>query len=260
MPIQASTAVGVDAPITIGDHNTLVVDVAALMSAVNVRRLDSPINPAAGAPLLLDLRPKAAAFTFGTAPVTSAGYFRHPDGSPWSADSIQGLPMDRPAVGFTALNATTVNTLHGERLYLLPPHVALTVSKIEALIPTVIGVLSGGGFGYLDKVELLVVKIAADGAETQLGPTASEATSVSSNSSYRQDHRWISAGLGGTFAVEATERLGIRVKWYGHHGTGGANTCQLFPLANFNADAFYSSADSPGVWHEAPVRFAVYLA
>lgn len=252
MITQTSTAAVTGTNIPAGDHNSLVTDVAALIAAANSHRLDSPIIAVAGAPLVLDLRAKASAFTFGTAPVTSAGYFRHPDGSPWAGDAIQGDPMDLAVTNFSYSSATAPNTLIGQALYLLPAHGALTVSKVEALIPCA-GTAGGGGSPTLDKVELVVVKIDAAGVETQLGSVGANSTAAAiSTSGYNLITRFVSADLGASYAVAATERLGVRIKWYGHEPGGGSHT--IFPLADF----VITGVIVP--WATKPVRFAFYVA
>lgn len=220
--------------------------------ATDARRLTTPVTPISGGPLILDLRAKAAAFTFGTAPVTSVGYFRHPDGSPWSADSIQGDPMDRTVTRIGYSSVTTPNTLLGERLYLLPPCAAMSVSKVEALIPFVAECSSGTA--TFSKIELVVVKIAADGTETTLGTLGSNATSAALTTTPVQLTRWVSAALGASYAIAATERLGVRLKWYGN--AAAASNWAVYPLADFNAPDITSSDD---YWHTKPVRFAFYV-
>ena len=226
--------------------------------AISAHRLTTPITAISGGPLILDLRAMASAFTFGTAPVTSAGYFRHPDGSPWGADSIQGEPMDRDVTNIGSTSSTTANTLIGQRVYLLPPHGALTVSKVEALIPFLIGD-TGSGSAIVDKVELVVVKISAAGVETALGSLGVNSTSASAASYQTLYTRFVSADLGASYAVAATERLGVRIKWYGHHSTGASNVT-VYPLVDFDGQDLASPPASYVTWHTRPVRFAFYVA
>jgi hypothetical protein len=187
-----------------------------------------------------------------------AGYFRHPDGSPWGADSIQGEPMDRDVTSAGTTGSTTPNTLIGQKLYLLPPHGALTVSKVEALIPFLIMAASSGS-AIVDKVELVVVKISAAGVETTLGSPGVNSTSASAATYQTLYTRFVSADLGASYAVDATERLGIRIKWYGHHSTGSDNV-NVYPLVDFDGQDLASPPASYATWHTRPVRFAFYVA
>jgi hypothetical protein len=158
---QTSAAVTVDDPITIGDHNTLVADVEAALDALNGAGLSAPV-PAINHPIVWLLHPKASAFTFGTAPVTSAGFARLATGAPWGADGVYTPVLDSGTAGAATTN--TANQLLINALYIFPAQDSCSVSRVEALIP-ILAYFSGSG-GQLDKVELQVVKVTAAGVET----------------------------------------------------------------------------------------------
>lgn len=176
-----------------------------------------------GPTLLLELWRKASAFNFGTAPVTSDGYLRTPGGGPWGADGIAGRPFDRAPAVTTVLTGTTSNTLVLNRLFLLPAFAAsITVTRLD--VQANFGFAPPSGSATLDKVGLQVVRIAADGTETNVGSEIAESTTATNSTvdEFEIVQRYVSSpGL--SQAIATTERLGLRLKLYGKNSAGGGS-------------------------------------
>jgi hypothetical protein len=175
---------------------------------------------AGGPSLLLHLWRKASAFTFGSSPVTSDGYLRTPGGGPWGADGISGRPFDRVPDSTTVATGTTPNTLVLDRLFLLPAFAdSFTVSRVD--VQAQFGFARNGYSVDLDKVGLQVVRIAADGTESNIGSEAvNSTTAFTASDEFQIVQRYLSSpGL--SQAIAATERLGFRLKLYGHNSDAG---------------------------------------
>ena len=178
---------------------------------------------ASGPSLLMLLFHKASAFTFGTAPVTSAGFLRTPGGGPWGADSVSGLTYDRTVTGSSS-NATAANTLVDNQLYLFPAfNASITVTALQVSLSLVFRITDNAYTATLDKVGLQVVKIAADGTESNVGSQA-DVTSGSTNGeeSYVTERLHLAVS-GLSQAIATTERLGFRIKGYGHSSNAAAS-------------------------------------
>lgn len=161
--------------------------------------------------------PKAAAFTFGTAPVTSAGFMRTMTGNPWGADSISGFAQDdRGAQGSTT--STAANTLISDTRYIFPALAACSVSKVESNVR--MGLWGTVAAGEVDKVEIQVAVISAAGTETPhatVGSNTTAATNLTSSASNpTMRERFVSADLSASpLAIASGERLSVRIKIYG---------------------------------------------
>lgn len=204
--------------------DTLAADVAEVYEATGLSsKYPFASTPGAG-PLLLHLWRKASAFTFGSSPVTSDGYLRTPAGAPWGADSVAGLPRDRRVATTAVATGTAANTLVLNRLFILPAFAAAaTVTQVVAEVGFAFRTTNASYTATLDKVGLQVVKIAADGTETNIGSEVFETTTATEGAAtYEHAQRYLSsASLSG--AIATTERLGIRLKLYGHssNASGG---------------------------------------
>lgn len=198
-----------------------------------------------GPTLLLQLWRKAAAFTFGSSPVTSDGYFRTPSGGPWGADSITGLPHDRTTAETTVATGTTTDTLVLNRLFVLPAFASsITVSRVDVDAGFAFRTTNASYTATLDKVGLQVVKIAADGSETNVGSEVFESTTATdTGEALKHAQRYLSAtGLSGTIAP--TERLGIRLKLYAHSSNALGQV--LATVCTSITEKFHFGTGTPG--------------
>lgn len=177
-----------------------------------------------GPNLLMQLWRKASAFTFGTAPQTSDGYLRTPAGGPWGADSILGRPFDREPGYTSVVTGTTANTLVLNRLFILPAFASsITVSRVDVQANFGIAAGSAAYTATLDKVAIQVVRIAADGTETNIGSETTNTTTESeTNAAMRIAQRYLSSPSLSQ-AIATTERLGFRLKLYAHTDNAGGS-------------------------------------
>jgi hypothetical protein len=208
---------------------------------------------AASNPVVWLAYPKAAAFTFGTAPVTSAGFVRTMTGNPWGADSISGFAQDdRGAQASTS--SGTANTLLTDTRYIFPALAACSVSKVEANVRMAIyGTTAAGQF---DKIELQIAVINAAGTETPhatVGINSTVQANTSSNvSNPKVFERFVSADLSASpLALAVGERLSVRVKTYGR---ASSNTITIQAPADGNE--LGAAIPTP----TRPLPIAVYFA
>lgn len=221
--------------------------------AVGSLGLKAPFAAATNAVVWLAY-PKAAAFTFGTAPVTSAGFMRTMTGAPWGADGISGFAQDNlGAQGSTT--STAANTLISDTRYIFPALAACSINKVEANVRMALWGTSAAG--EVDKVEIQVAVINAAGTETPhatVGTNTTAATNLSSTASNpTMRERFVSADLSASpLAIASGQRLSVRVKIYGK--ASGVMTLSV------QCPADGPEVNSTPMLQTRPLPIAVYFA
>jgi hypothetical protein len=237
-----ATWVAGDVPVA-ADLNNWETGIDGAIATIDAVGLAAPVATAIG-PVVWLAHTKAAAFTFGTAPVTSAGYVRLTTGAPWGADGVYTPVLDGGSSG--SATTTTANQLVINALFIFPAQNACSVSRVEALIP-ILGYYSGST-GQIDKVEIQVVKITAAGAESAHATVGVNSTvgTITASTFRNQDlhERLVTANLSASpWAVAAGERLGVRIKVYGRGGGSGA-TYFAAPASAKDANGYGSNLAS----------------
>lgn len=176
-----------------------------------------PLTAVASSFLALDLYYYTAAFTYGSTPKTSNGYFQTA-AMPALLHDYANFPGNKQLLDSTRQTTALASAVVTNDLFLLPDHLAL---KLKRWVLTLrIGSIPGSNYqGYWSKTEVLVVKVAADGTETTLD-TVTETTSVNLACGLYTSgivEKTIVKDYGGSPLSLATgERLGLRVKAWGY--------------------------------------------
>jgi hypothetical protein len=197
--------------------------------------------------------PKAGAFTFGSSPVTSAGFVRTMTGQPWGADAINGFSQDNRGAQ-ASTSSGTANTLLTDTRYIWPAMAACSVTKVEANVRMALyGTTAAGQF---DKIELQVAVINAAGTETAHATVGLNSTTEANNSSNISSpkvfERLVSSDLSGSpLSVPVGSRLSVRVKTYGR---ASSNTITIQAPADGNELGASVPTPTP------PLPIAVYYA
>jgi hypothetical protein len=246
-----ATWVAGDVPVA-ADLNNWETGIDGVIATVDALGLGVPFVAAIN-PVVWIAYPKAAAFTFGTAPVTSAGFVRTMTGNPWGADSISGFAQDNRGAQ-ASTSSGTANTLLTDTRYIWPALAACSINKVEANVRMAIyGTTAAGQF---DKIELQIAVINAAGTETAHATvglnSTTEANSSSNISSPKVFERFVSADLSGSpLSVPVGSRLSVRVKTYGR---ASSNTITIQAPADGNE--LGASVPTP----TRPLPIAVYYA
>lgn len=239
------------------DHNKIVTDLTELYEAASVVAPGSGYLTITTPPtMILGYYWLDNAFAIGS--FTSEGYFRHPNGAPWGADSIYGTPFTTATYqGASTTSSTEVVVLN--TAVALPPHAALTITKIQALLRySLYDNTTGGNHFTLTKIGITPISIASDGTETALGAevtTTANDQSADSPANYLDVfQRAVTADFGAGYAVSAGNRLGVRIKFYGNNNGVGITGGVYFP-----SDMWAGTGSNP-LYVGSPCEFAFWFA
>lgn len=111
---------------------------------------------------------------------------------------------------------STPFTLIYNRAWLHPATGAATLTK--AVVKLSVGIASQADVSRLERIEILFIKVAADGTETTLHTITEDPSGILySSGTYASYPFGFSEDFGAGYALAATERLGYRIKLYGRN-------------------------------------------
>lgn len=179
--------------------------------------IKSAFTPPADLPAIARLLHYPSAFTYGSTPLASNGYFRIGDSASWRTTTPIGFQQSIAAV---STNSTT-EALHINNLYIFPDHGALTFTKVQGLVRVYLKGDSSNTAQWT-RLDFEVCKVSAAGVETVLNTNTQSDLTLSSQGGIATQPVNIDYGAG--FALAAGERLAFRIKVYGKASSATYNS------------------------------------
>lgn len=173
-------------------------------------------SPAAPTPYLFEIMPTSGVAAFSVGGFNSNGWLNN--GHPYCVkDHFQTTRCTQ--LGQFTTTSTSVGNVAGNIPILLPPHKALTVTRISGIISIGSANSSASYNAIIESVDIILIKVnESTGAETTLGSETNVAIGTTiTGQTVRADLASfdVSLNAGAGYALLATERLGIRIKVYG---------------------------------------------